>query len=117
MKGKQFPEQRVGIQCFVTQRDIDTMLDRFDSGMADITTSNAVAIALRRELGPGADVRVVSSPTHDSFLCVYRGKKIALPRQVSDWLTNCFHGSPMPPLRFEMFFPEEAFEAELSFTE
>lgn len=98
----------------MTRRDIAVMLDRFDSGMADITTSNAVAIALRRELGPGAEVRVVSDPPHEGFFCLYRGRKIALPRQVSEWLSSCFHGASLRPLRFEIFFPASVIEADIS---
>jgi hypothetical protein len=102
MKDDQSFEGGEKISCAVTEKDIRSMQDRFDSGMADLTTSNAVAIALKRELGPDAHVRVISDTANGDFSLLYEDRKLPLPRLVSDWLSGCFQGTPVKPIQFEM---------------
>ena len=48
----------------VTREDIDEMYDRYDSGMADRTTSNAVSLALGRKLKSLCLPKIVSAARH-----------------------------------------------------
>jgi len=88
------------------------MLDRFDSGMADLTTSNAVAIALKRALGSDAKVRVLSDPVRREFYCLYERGKYPLPRKVSAWLGDCFRGISVEPIQFKISLPAPFAEAK-----
>lgn len=89
------------------------MLNRFDSGMADLTTCNAVTFALKRELEPDAEVRVTSDSMHCGFFCSYNGKEYPLPGEVSDWLQLFFHGIPGAPMKFEITLETETQMATL----
>lgn len=88
------------------------MLDRFDSGMADLTTSNAVAIALKRELQSEGDIRVISDTAQGKFVCLFDGEKIQLPEEVSSWLLGVFQGIPAEPVRFVLALPFENRQVE-----
>ncbi|MDF1859114.1 MAG: hypothetical protein P1U87_02800 [Verrucomicrobiales bacterium] len=102
MKNDAPSEAEKKISCAITEKDIRTMLDRFDSGMADLTTSNAVAIALNRELGPDANIRVIGDSVRGEFFLLYNDRKLPLPRSVSVWLSGCFQGIPVEPIHFEL---------------
>ena len=113
----EFVDGWMNVSCAVTGKDIEMMLDRFDSGMADLTTSNAVAIALKRVLGRDAYVRVIGDGTGRQFFCLYEGGKAPLPAEVCDWLAGCFRGVPAEPIEFEICLPfENAEDGEAEMT-
>ncbi|MEM0968776.1 MAG: hypothetical protein AAF191_02345 [Verrucomicrobiota bacterium] len=95
------PLQRRFIQ--VTDAHIEPMLDSLDSGMCDLETSNAVAIALRDHI-------LGDAPWHirlreGRWTASQQGRELRLPQKAGEWLTGCFQGAPPEPFRFSLVLP------------
>jgi hypothetical protein len=86
------------IRLEVSLEDIEEMYDRYDSGMCDIGTANAISIALRKRIqaryGP---VAVVASSYHT---CEFRigEERFALPQSLYWWLRESECGIRVEPL-------------------
>ena len=85
--------------CVVTGDHISEMYDRFESGLCDQTTCNAVALSLSQILNH--PVRVFRR--HGLALLELPNQRItALPDPVCKWLEEVDRGLPPKPFRFEM---------------
>lgn len=91
----------------VYQSDVDNMLDCYDSGMFDVSTSNAVALALQRRLKPDHRVQVIrDSNNHEC--CVRIGDfRSRLPEKLIDWLNRAERASPVEPISFWVDLPKD----------
>lgn len=91
----------------VYQSDVESMLDCYDSGMFDVSTSNAVALALKRRLKADCGVRVIrDSSAHEC--CVRIGEfRSRLPEELFDWLTKAERASPVDPISFWVDLPKD----------
>ena len=93
------------IECVVSRDDIEEMLDRFDSGMADIRSANAVAVALNRRL----DLRKRGLMSFSGSGWVFRFEEgaIELPDEVTEWMESWSKGLTRGPFRFFLHLHEE----------
>ena len=73
------------------------MYDRFDSGLCDHTTCNAVALSLRQILGE--KVRVFRK--NNTAILETEGEVRPLPKSVYHWLDRVDRGIPVKPFQFE----------------
>ena len=88
----------VPFHCVVTAKHISEMYDRFESGLCDQTTCNAVALSLSQILNH--PVRVFRK--HGVALLELPNQQIkALPDRVRQWLEEVDKGLPPKPFRFE----------------
>jgi hypothetical protein len=91
----------------VNQSDVDKMLDSYDSGMFDVSTSNAIAQALKRMLKEGQRVHV---NRHSSSLecCVQIGDyRFELSEELFDWLERAERASPVESISFWVALPPD----------
>lgn len=84
----------------VRREEIETMYDRFDSGMADITTTNAVALAIKRIVGPDRTVRVCRNEKMGTCSCLIGTLEIPLSGKVYQWLDSVESGKKPEPFSF-----------------
>jgi len=84
--------------CTISQRHISEMYDRFDSGLCDQTTSNAVALALSQIMGEKVKV------FRKNGRAVFEGSKggDTLPNTVHTWLESVDRGCMVKPFRFSL---------------
>lgn len=101
---------QVCVPISILERDLDEMWNRFDSGMCDITTGNAVAIAINRTLGAERAIRVVADGMSDDYHCVFGKEVIPLPTQISVWLSRSLRGLREKPIRFGLWLPRSLAE-------
>jgi hypothetical protein len=85
-------------QFSISQRDISEMYDRFDSGLCDQTTCNAVALAISQVMGE--KVRVFRK----NGRAVFEGASGSgtLPGAVYLWLEAVDRGCRVKPFRFSL---------------
>ena len=89
------------LHCIVTTSHISEMYQRFESGLCDQTTCNAVALSLSQLLGH--PVRVFRR--HGRALLELPHRRITeLPHRVCQWLEKVDRGLYPEPFRFE--FPD-----------
>ena len=87
------------LRCVVTAKHISEMYDRFESGLCDHTTCNAVALSLSQILNQ--PLRVFRK--HGVALLELPNQRItALPGQVRIWLEEVDRGLPPKPFCFEL---------------
>ena len=91
----------------VNQSDVDRMLDCYDSGMFDASTSNAIALAVNRLLKPGYRVRLFRNPT--SHECSVRIDEFQseIPKELFEWLEKAERASPVEDISFRMTLPKD----------
>lgn len=95
--------QRITVQL----SDVDKMLDHYDSGMFDVSTSNAVALALKRRLRPGYQVQVNRDPINHGCSAQIDDFRTQLPIGLIDWLESAECASPVEPISFWVHLPNE----------
>ncbi len=83
------------------------MLDCYDSGMADVSTSNAIALALKNLLKPGHRVKVIRDPAGSEGFARVGRYEFALPEELFDWLERAERASPVDPISFRVALPDE----------
>lgn len=105
------------IRLEVNGDDIDEMYERYDSGMADHTTANAVCLALRRLLRPGLNLKVNSTSHEHLCRLSVKGELFPLPTDVFWWLDNASRGCSVSPTSFSIAIPEELLEIEMTATD
>ncbi|MDF1811845.1 MAG: hypothetical protein P1V20_06510 [Verrucomicrobiales bacterium] len=81
--------------CAVESHHIDEMFRRFDSGMCDLSTSNAVALALAEKWGAPVRVFQYGSCWMADFQPV--GRQI-VPARFATWLDRIMVGLPVEPI-------------------
>ena len=92
---------------YVDQSDVDRMLDCYDSGMFDVSTSNAVALALKRLFRSEHRVRVTRDVANHECFVQIDGHVSKLPEDLFDWLESAEHASPVEPVSFWLDLPNE----------
>ena len=95
----------ITIAVAILETDIEEMWNRFDSGMCDLTTGNAVALAINRTLRPDRNIRVASDGSEEEFHCLFGEELVSLPTEVSTWLSRCLRGIPEEPIHFDLSLP------------
>ncbi len=101
-------------QLEVTREEIEEMYDRYDSGMADHTTSNAVSLALRKKMRSEFIPKIVSASGHDGCRLQVGGESIALSVEVCIWLDRAGKGFAVSPTAFPIVLPQEILQLEVS---
>ena len=89
----------------VDQADVDQMLDCYDSGMFDISTSNAVALALKRLLRSEHRVRVTRESMSRECFVQIGDFQSRLPAELFDWLERAECASAVNPISFWVPMP------------
>lgn len=107
---KHRPRKLVGLE--VTREDIENMLERYDSGMADLTTANAVCRALERKLQPGYHPRIHSAARHHGCRLSIGENYFSLPSEVYWWLDRANKGGSVHPVNFVIVLPEDFLRLE-----
>ena len=100
------------IRLEVTREDIEEMYDRYDSGMADRTTSNAVSLALGRKLKSLCLPKIVSAARHHGCRLHIGRDTYPLPQALFWWLNHCDEGSTVHPATFTLVLPGEILSAD-----
>ena len=98
---------QVCVPISILENDLDEMWNRFDSGMCDLTTANAVAIAINRTLKAETTVRVVTDGTSEDFHVVFHDQVFPLPVEISVWLNRCLRGLREKPIVFSIWVPRD----------
>jgi len=91
----------------VSLDDVEKMLDYYDSGMSDVSTSNAIALALRRILKPGLQVRVIRDAGGGEGVAQIGDQQMALASELVDWLETAERASPVDPISFQIALPND----------
>lgn len=96
----------VKLRVTVSRRTIERMWDRYESGMADRVTSNAIALAMRESIGSDHRVEVWRDDPGQRCLCrIGDGEELRLPRPVFDWLARAECGSAVKEISFALKVP------------
>ena len=95
------------VRLDVTQEDIEEMYDRYDSGMADSTTANAVCLALRKKLHPEYHPKIEFASRHHACRLKLGEDHFSLPMPLFWWLHELTLGKIVSPSSFTIVLPEE----------
>jgi len=99
----------IEIPCQVTETDIEEMRERLDSGMADLSTANAIVIALRRHLSPGQGTpalrKLDSSAESGWLLSISGGGCVPLPEEANRWMERWAQAGTIAPISFRLKVP------------
>lgn len=98
------------VECDVSPDDIEEMLDRFDSGMADIRSANAIAIALNHLVRP--EIRGIMLHAESGWIFRVGDEEIELPGEVTRWMEKWSRGLPGGAFRFPVGLREDYLRAE-----
>ncbi|MEX2581254.1 MAG: hypothetical protein WD342_19515 [Verrucomicrobiales bacterium] len=93
------------LHCEINETDIAEMTSLFDSGMADLTTSNAVVISLKRHLKPGCLVRTIHWKRERDWLVRIDDYSCRLPGSIAVWMTKFAQGWRVGPITFRIEIP------------
>ena len=80
----------------ITKTHINEMYDRYDSGMCDRRSCNAVSLALSETLSKPVRIDTINGERH----LIVGGQEIELPVEISDWLEKAEHGTAAEPIEF-----------------
>lgn len=95
----------IRIRCEVSQADIEAMLDDYESGMTDATTSNAISRSVRRTIG--TEEPVILERRHGGRAELEMdGYLVPLEDEISAWLTRVETGYLPKPISFDLLIPE-----------
>jgi hypothetical protein len=100
------------VRLDVTTEDIEEMYDRYDSGMADHTTANAVCVALGKMLRSEYHPQIVSSSSHFGCRLNVGTEHFSLPMDLYWWLDKSSKGCVPAPTSFLIALPEEIFAGQ-----
>lgn len=100
------------VRLAITYEDIEEMYDRYDSGMADRTTANAVCLALRKILLPEYHPQVVLASRHHACRLKVDSEYFSLSNELFWWLHETNVGGTVSPTSFAIVLPEEMFKEE-----
>ena len=92
------------IVCRITEIDIETMLDAYDSGMCDTSTANCLSHALARALRRAQPVPLIRKNHHDAHLLLDE-LRIPVPEHALAWLAEAEIGARCRPFEFELRLP------------
>ncbi len=93
------------MQLEVSFADIEAMDDRYNSGMCDRSTANAVSIALRRRIRKKYTPIVEFAAKHHSCLLRIGEETYPLPQNLYWWLRGAEEGTETKPSRFSFAIP------------
>lgn len=88
----------------VTAGDIEEMFDRFDSGMADHSTANAIILALKRTLGGAMPLRTRRAG-REGWTVKIGERSLALPEEANLWMAAMSEGRIVRPFSFALLLP------------
>jgi hypothetical protein len=91
----------------VTRKDFETMAYYYDSGMMDITTHNAAALALKRRIAVGHRVQVKKVPSINSHACLIDGEEFFPSHCPGEVLEKAEHGLFTSGFQFEIRVPRK----------
>lgn len=102
--------QLVEVNCEITTEDYDRMHYYYDSGMVDITTMNAAALALKKHITAGHRVQVMRESRGGAFVCVVDGEKYVPSCDLAEVIDKAEHGLYMEQFRFDVCLPSDLVE-------
>lgn len=100
------------VRLDVTYEDIEEMYERYDSGMSDRRTANAVCLALRKILRPQCHPQIVLASRHQACRLKVDSEYFSLPNELFCWLHETNVGGKVSPTSFTIVLPEEMFVEE-----
>ncbi|MEN8715741.1 MAG: hypothetical protein ABF384_12600 [Verrucomicrobiales bacterium] len=107
----------VMMQLDVSQDDIQEMNDRFNSGMCDVGTANAVSIALRKRFKAKYIPRVEFASHHNACKLRIGTQTYSLPQSLFWWLRESQNGTAVKPSRFSFAIHPALLKKEAPITE
>lgn len=87
----------------VTESHVNEMVDRFDSGLCDPGTSNAVCLALRDQVQLPSTLRVTFQ--RGRLRAVLGEEWVELPEELGAWLRRAMEGWAVRPRTFRLELP------------
>lgn len=93
------------MQLGITHDDIREMNDRFNSGMCDIGTANAVSIALRKRFKAKYTPRIIFVSNHNACSLGIGTESYSLPQNLFWWLRESQNGMAVKPSQFSFAVP------------
>jgi hypothetical protein len=88
------------IQLDVSDDDIRAMEDRYNSGMCDRTTANAISLALRKRLLAQYKPKVEFASNHNSCELRIGEETYSLPQNLYWWLRDSENGREVKSSKF-----------------
>ncbi|GEM_PF-1372844 len=95
------------LQIDVSGDDIREMNDRYQSGMCDTGTANALSLALRKVIKPEYTPNIEFAPNHSACLLRIGEDKHLLPQNVYWWLRDSENGIEVKPSQFSFSIHSE----------
>lgn len=103
-KWKDEKKHPVEVTVKVTDGDIEEMYGRFDSGMADHSTANAIVLALKRTFGVTIPLRTRRAG-RDGWTVKIGECALALPEEANHWMAAMSEGRIVRPFSFKILLP------------
>lgn len=95
----------IEIDCEITGDDLNRMIYYFDSGMCDMTTKNAAALALNRKLDGKHSVRVSRQGRTGPCRCRIDGRDCQVSSGLEKFFDNVEQGRFMEGQKFRVKLP------------
>ena len=105
-------ENLVTLDCEVLRADFEKMVYYYDSGMADMTTKNPAAIALKRSLKSGHQVRVKRNSCNGTYSCIIDGEKFRTSSDLDELFRNAEQGVFLKDFHFKVTLPGDLIKDE-----
>ncbi|MEM6280321.1 MAG: hypothetical protein AAF733_12640 [Verrucomicrobiota bacterium] len=86
---------------------IEQMYERFDSGMCDLSTSNAIVLALKEVLGSGDTVKTIKMSRGEWGISIVE-LTLPLPHEANQWMQLLWDGFIAVPITFDLKVPKKS---------
>lgn len=100
------------VRLDVTREDIEEMYARYDSGMADLTTCNAISLALQRVLRSEYRPSIHCAANHHGCQLQIGSEFFPLSSGMYWWLDRANCGNSVKPISFAVALPENLLREE-----
>lgn len=90
----------------VSPLHIEQMYQRFDSGMCDLSTSNAVVLALKEVLGSQVSTKTIKMSRGEWGISIGE-HTLPLPHEANQWMQLLWDGFIAMPITFDLKLPKK----------
>ncbi|MDF1815082.1 MAG: hypothetical protein P1V20_22960 [Verrucomicrobiales bacterium] len=103
-----FPDiDSIEFECEVTAPDIDKMFELFDSGMCDIASQNAAALAVKRSLRLKGPAKISRCGPGGKWWCDMGRRKLPVKSDLSNFFESVDSGNIPVGFRFKLLVPSD----------
>jgi hypothetical protein len=93
------------LSCRIDSRDVEDMLDTYDSGMCDISTANCISRVIARQLSGDRGIRLIRH-NKDRADLEFLGHRIPVSTKLLKWLVAAETGGHVDPIEIVLIVPE-----------